>query len=1294
MALKSDRKWEKVTVDQAVLDQQIADLEQYNVVFDADAPPEEDVRKALYLEWPENCTTGMRAATLGMYARWLIAARLLLIKSGNDVDLSTALEKNNAYVRQLFATVSENRKIRDSNRYNPRANQPKGDRLTAVLLAIIAKWNAYFAANNQKRKITVDEFFEVRVLIATPSAVVGNDPVRSFEHWLETGKRQAVPAPDDVPVRDGKRGPFVSELQRVVDVILNPVEKGSEHQIIANITCADGVKYLTNFAADLNEALIGKRSIVWIRLSSGASRVDVLKSLYSQCQIPFSPEAFDARPIDLARDLKQIRDYLTAEPVVVVFRDWDNVGRTFEALHDYLCNTHWGELIRILAQPSQERLLSAKNASDPLYRIVVFSSQTVNDLKPWVAFGQNLVVDGETGGVEFESTLMQLGEARKAWYLRNVQWLGEPDDGEIFLLGALSVSALEELGCEFGVLPEGASRRRAVRLALMRKWLTEFKPKDYELRFLKFAAVSINGMRRSTMYRCIKQLSVVTGAKFKEHVDSEFAVVIEGFLKRFDGLIEEVDDEDVEGLPAHCRSIDLDEPPRSTPFMGNPAVLKKSMRFRTKEWCGIFTEAWLGQDKNGINEITAGGRWVLINFVLAEECMRQATAQMHHLEAGAMDNAYTTRRLVQTIYHGLMSLDCPLTADFSEKFVKFGLTALTLPTEPGKRFRYLYTFLYRHCVEEDQWRLGRAFGRSDVRLDLLIMFVARDKGYLMVTGGDATIGAGLLPLPYHVESPKLPTPDPDVPDPVLRCDLLEALGRAGLDHGGALERLATEWALSILPGWRLKPAFGKGGEKWRDKESHEINALLPARDEEYYRYADDALRLRLDYLQSSGVVATLAEAGKLCEDQLDRIGFDREFLKHLRGHLKVAIEMIWQGKADATIALDQVLATALGDLRDQSKLQHKRQGIADVLARLGKITATNAHNLESGRAGAATAREDLERENSVILEFAQASAVCWLADRLRSDANTDPDIGLTWPAARGRSLRYYIRVCMKLARLVMAGNEVPVDPELDTEALPAWKVAAGLLGHARNRLGVYTRHHFRYRRERVSMLLLDSARVRCWVRVNLEMEQAKFEFVEKKFYQRSPQINAELKQLKMEYSKYGVELRHLMRAVRGVKGAGLNRHRIAQLEGLIVACKEKEAVLLHEMSELKANMAQSKSLLLDSILAQHDTMKEAIIFASEAETLLLSLGFQPAHARRLFLERIKNAIAFVKIADMYRCQGGGDRLLIEARAYFSMAKCALSALRDVSSGSKFWEGIQQGQGHALARLQQTVDKWP
>jgi hypothetical protein len=227
------------------------------------------------------------------------------------------------------------------------------------------------------------------------------------------------------------------------------------------------------------------------------------------------------------------------------------------------------------------------------------------------------------------------------------------------------------------------------------------------------------------------------------------------------------------------------------------------------------------------------------------------------------------------------------------------------------------------------------------------------------------------------------------------------------------------------------------------------------------------------------------------------------------------------------------------------------------------------------------------------------------------------------------------------------------------------------------------------------MLLLDSARVRSWVRVNLEMEQANFDLAEKEFYERTLQIAANLKQIKIEYSKHGIELRKIAQSERGAKAARLNLRRIEELERLRDEGRKQEILLLGNQEKYSDDFKKSKNLLKTNIFAQHDILRESIFFVGEAETLLLSLGFQPPHARRLYLERIKNAAALVRITDLCRNSGGDvdAQLAVEARAHLTTAKASLSALHDVSRGSEFWKGIYTGQAKSIAKLQQIVNSW-
>lgn len=1287
MASDDHSKFDKVVVNQEILDEQIADLEKHSVVH-CKQDPAANVRTTLYLGWPDKPESDTRALTLGMYARWLIAARLLLKAQEATHDLSILLEKNNACVRQLFSDVSENRRIKNANRYNPKAIQPSGDKLSDVLLAIISKLNELYEKYRQNGAITIDEFFSVFIPLSPLQDAVGGEPIKSFEQWLKTGKRRASSVSHD----SGSSGKTLQRKHPQIDVIrgqiLTPATDTSAHKLIINVHCSESLQQLADFAVDLEAALTDDMSVISIRLSEGASRVDVLTSLYKGCLLAFSPADLAARPIDLASDLQPIRDFLTNERVVVIFSEWDNVEGPFEALHDYLCNTHWGELIRILAQPSQKKLLStehpldfSQSTLDPMYRIVVLSSHLVNDLAPWLLCAMPLKVAHDGDALEISSIIDGLDASKKTWFSSQMHFFGVPDAIEVFLISSLSGNGLGEIAREYGQLPilNGAKpARKLIRLGLMKKWLDERNLSDLSLAFFKFTTASIIGMQRSTMQRCIKQLSIVTESKFPSLTDVNFDAVIQTFISEFSFLLEEVPDEHVEGLSGNARPIELDATPHVNATTDYNKHKPQSIRFRTREWSSVFAEAWLNAERDAKPPIGYIS-WKQINFVLAEECLRQATVQMHHLEAGAMDNAYATRRVVQTIYHGLMSLGFTTPADESENFFKEGLFALALPTEREKRYRYLYTFLYRQCVEEGNWRLGRAFGRSDVRLDLLTMFIKPENGHLMVTGIFATDKPCLLPAPYTVEAQPLP-------DPILRCDLLEALGRAGLDHCGNRGRNATIWALSMLPGYRLTAGFGPDLEKQQIEESWQINALIPSRDSTYYLAANAALRLRLDFLQTNGTETDLIKATALCDEQLMRIGLGKEFLVRVRDNVATAIKMARKNGSGGTEKLNETLHNALAQIQAHAKSHAARQGVSDILSRLGKVIATRAHNKDDERHQETV--PDVDRPHAAIWDVAEACAICWLADRLRSAAGTSADSGVQWPVARARSLRYYVRVCLKLARLVIEGDTNSANKR-------SWNFAEGLLGHAQNRLGVYTRHHFRFRRERVSMLLLDSARVRSWTRMNLHKAQTEFNETENTYKQHCREIDGKLDQTTGKQSTHNKERIQIMRLEKQARESKANKKRLVELEKLFATAKTTESALLLEKKKLDDDFMERMKEFKDAIDAQCRTLKEGMGRANEAEDLLLSLGFQAPHVRRLYLERIKNANALVDAINLHRKINTDITAALkeEARKHLYLAKAALSALNDVSIKSEFWKQIHNRQTYALARAQRVAAAW-
>ncbi|MFN0184441.1 MAG: hypothetical protein ACKVQR_11555, partial [Aquabacterium sp.] len=177
---------------------------------------------------------------------------------------------------------------------------------------------------------------------------------------------------------------------------------------------------------------------------------------------------------------------------------------------------------------------------------------------------------------------------------------------------------------------------------------------------------------------------------------------------------------------------------------------------------------------------------------------------------------------------------------------------------------------------------------------------------------------------------------------------------------------------------------------------------------------------------------------------------------------------------DAPAAPRQVLDEALLAIRDEilrGRDAADAQAAADLLNRYAELRAGRAAAAGGGRS-ALPAR---------VLVY----SAYFVADRVRSDsARAMGAVG--WPMASARPMRYYIRACLEMARL-LAGHS-------SGDRARATRVAIAFFDHARERLDVYARHLFRLPRERLSMLLLLAEAARVWAKIGVDASDWPAEF--------------------------------------------------------------------------------------------------------------------------------------------------------------------------------------------------------
>lgn len=1308
------------------INEQIGKLKKMRL--DANNPPlHGDVRDKLIWEQDSN-----KNKILGIYAKWLIAVKIIFEKNprkSNKVDLSNITGITPRQLRQIYGKPDGQDNIHKRDRFAPELNENVGlhtnkktklCKLNAALNRIVL---TLFDVLPIARKDSFEniknfyyEFLNESFLIPKNQAIVGDHAIDSFKNWLLFGQKYAVP--------EDLENSTLTIRQQVFDVrdyLQNPPSEQNAHKLIINVHCAKGMEFLEEFRQEL--AL----SIVRLPLSSrpisksyslaiGQSRNSVLKQIFTEFENVKLAEEIENRPIDLARDLVDFRSTLTGKNIFLIFHDFDNNNGPFSSLHEYCCNTNWAELIRVLVQPSQEKLFDEKHLIAIPYRIVVLSSYPVQELAPWTLYQEEL-------NEKYNSI------------------------NELNIYPSIHGNLLDNLNKFFRKkviddqnIPADRSDYKENLIKKTNIWLNTshdifersyLEIKLIHLDMLKLIAASINGMRRATLIRCLEELYVFQNnpaAIMELKQISDFDYFLDTFLDSYSTWIKSVIDEEVEGLSAQYRSMELERVPKPKKItQGDKA--RESFRFHNREIRAIFTQAWIELDKNPQPEKMVHSDFEIINFILAEESLRQATSQLRNLESGASNAAYSTRRVVQAIYHGLVSINKKINIIPSTDLHTGGFS-LTFPIEKIKRYHYLFSFLYREIVENGNWRLARSFGRSDVRLDLLTIFLSPEKGKWMITGY-ITKEDVLLNNPYEVEDyPFFITKEnTDVkefidyedysPSPsnsaILRCDLLEALGRAGLEHDFPNGRAATEWACSVLPGWRARPTFIPNGGTPQDNEpltaadqsspeermqgeNWRINELLPSRESKYFQIANSALKLRLDLLQSSGDEEQLKIALTLCRQQLERLGINSGYLVKVSSKIVEEINCARGQEQEHANALNEILYKEFELIKNKIKSKKELIYSADIFARMARILATFADNQDANSRAEGDGPLLAEERDEITKKFAQSYAINLIGDRLRSSAGESG--GGNWPFVGARNFRFYIRVTLKFAKLL-------VEDETRVHSRAIWKMTRDLMEHAQSRLGVYTRHHFQFRKERALMLLLEASWLETWCHINLKEKSLdlckKILVCEKYISDKTLKFNTEYKDELSELSEMEISTLNLMEKKSEYIKIPQKESEI-KLNYLLrkkMSCKNE---VLNKYSSSKLDVSSLCNILDE----QYEMLNLARNYIENAETLLISLGFQAEHVRRLCLARLKNTTSLIKVIDKYPkyCLDENYCLTFpipltqsvkdkydEARKRLHLAKITLSMLTSITRDNLYWQTICLREEGALQRAQKLVDGW-
>lgn len=1163
------------------------------------SPDEPAVRHTeCYLSWAPGAKAEDRASTLGPYARWLIATHLLMRRESQD-ELACLFPIPE--IDRVFKMDKQNI-LREANRYvNPRAR----DKLEKVFTAIIDRLNAHFLAT-AREKLDMRQFLTVEVPLSSLSDRVGDEPIEWFEQWLQwrvgtpwstaSGtKLLQAPLPPGEPVDPQLLG-------EVLGAIAQRGQRRSHHHVI-NVCDTRGEQTHSALAIEIARTLEQQRRagqgdgmfVVHVRLDASASRQSVLRDLYADFRLDASRLAsLDRRPIDLSSDLEPLRRAMMLNRVALIFDGWDNVGGPFGSLYGYLCNTHFLELLRCLAQPHLDTWRLAPGDVKTDYVLLVLSTRPAYELKPWNHF------------IGFAT-----GQEPTAW-----QWpvlFDPPADTQCTSPPSPSDDESK------AAFPPGTSLKEILQLEEQIRTASAEElelawPKLLDAVALRIIIAGVNGWRRATLQRCLSDWIRLFWPRLTQLAHSSpeaLATLTKDLHNRFPQLLRYTEDEEVEGMSLRQRALELNRFPltmESDEAAGSGRkVLSILSRARQSDLVSrwLAEEAALGHQGDSVrtdpekrpHPTTCS--WAHVNFIVAEESLRQGSSQLRHLSGEVHANPYPMRRIVQTIYHGLMSLEASPSS---------GFYASGLPSDPRKRYRYLYSFLYRRLVQGGEWRLARAFGRPDIEVELLTLFIL------------PVLGPGMLAEGLYTRR-CVPCGDParELIAPVLRedptmwCDLLEVLGRAATDLGKRAGRI-IDWVLQQLPG---------------DANSAETNAMLPRRDSGYYRAATLALKLEVDWRQSSGFSV---KAEDLCEKQLLRHGVSAKRLRALRQEMQDLCVRNIELPSQIRPELDQLLDRELQAFKRIAREADVGESLSAILFRLAEIHATRADDgsaRTAARDGANASSPEVRSEvvttdgkseasGREIVDFAYPFALFWIADRLRSYSATKTSANLHWPLASPRAMRYFIRTCLKLARLLTLW---------DTQGRHH-DTANWLLDLAYSRIGSYTRHYHQYPREQVSMLILTASRLRACVRVTLDRNhpiliQQRNTYEESFTRTHDPDAATKIRRL-------------------WVKQYNQHQQLLDEQRGLLDGC--------------------------------WDTLQEA-------EDNLLSLGYAPTQVRRVYLERIKLLKALQILAQEYDelRLPGPHPLARYLPAYAALKNTLLAELDEASEDSPFWKTIVRRQ---------------
>jgi hypothetical protein len=821
------------------------------------------------------------------------------------------------------------------------------------------------------------------------------------------------------------------------------------------------------------------------------TRESAIKLLRSACGLSAREEEPSERA--LGQDLLELQQHFAANPCVIVVDGLAQSPPPLGPVFDVIKNTDWGLFIRSLVQPG----VGSRQADGRFQsRILVLSGRPMRALRPWMAVDSielsqlpsPLYAYGFLARSESDASTPELGRAvREIAELRSSltdrvlrAWSSSdrfaPDSGvhkqDLANLYALAPSTVRRF-VEAGVVPNEIELTIAwcleacgdvelataasisdpqVRLKSLRRFFNEV-PTSGELLALRFIAMSINGLRGATLVRCLKRYAEIEAdIENRRSIESTLKELTSDSTRRalclkYRPLIVLTTDEDGTSvrkswrwfeLHANAGSVEIDKKRESEVWLIDLRL--EALR----EY--IFADL-VGNDGRFNRSERANEQFLNIQRILCDEALLQGTAQLRETSTHPADasSVHALTLFVQAIFHGLLSISFAGSQNRvsrSELQSDVQSHARALPNGDYKRFIYLYSMIYRQCVENAPiWLLTRAFGRDDARVALACMFINPD-------WARNVLGAlYCVPWDHRTYSNFGAFDEIGVRDFVGAFDLNAGhlQGEMGADLFAALLhsiRRSNVRHLSLR-------AMSVGGALFNRASAGRRRSPLGGP-------AFDFTKLRIDLLQTS------EQPGEVRRDCV-------RVLTGLRTGIELNLEALGEKFVDCKLnrarfneeILGGLVKGALAKLASQEALEQ----VSDLLYRYGEATATEADW-----------SSDVDESDARLSVYVSAYASFWIADRIRSGAAIAERGSTRWPSVSARAMRYYVRVSLKLSKLL---GRKAFDARDDDDARRYFSAEAlGFYDFARSRIDVYTRHMFRVPSECVHILLLMSSAAR------------------------------------------------------------------------------------------------------------------------------------------------------------------------------------------------------------------------